>query len=115
MRLAGYSLEDICRTTMTPNERPMLERVDGRNDIYWLEADFCAHRETRRLGQQATSEVLLDHLVRACEQRRRHGEAKRPGGLEVDNQFVLCRSLNRQDGWLLALEDTIDVAGRLLV
>jgi hypothetical protein len=40
MRLAGYSLEDICRTTMTPNERPMLERVDGRTDIYWLEADF---------------------------------------------------------------------------
>jgi hypothetical protein len=25
---------------MTPNERPMLEKVDGRNDIYWLEADF---------------------------------------------------------------------------
>ena len=39
-------------------------------------------------------------------------EAKRLGGLEIDHQFVLGRSLNRQDRWLLALEDTIDVAGR---
>jgi hypothetical protein len=31
MRLAGYGLEDACRTTTTPNERPILERVDGRN------------------------------------------------------------------------------------
>jgi len=42
-------------------------------------------------------------------------EAKRLGGLEVDNQFVHGRSLNWQDGCLLALEDTIDAAGRLLV
>ena len=49
MRLAGYSLEDICRTTMTPNERPMLERVDGRNDIYWLEADF-RYADIRTVG-----------------------------------------------------------------
>ena len=40
MRLAGYNLEDTCRTTVTLNERPILERVmAGRDDIYCPEAD----------------------------------------------------------------------------
>ena len=43
---------------------------------------------------------------------RRHGEAERLGGLEVDHQLVLGRRLHRQIGRLLALEDAIDVAGR---
>ena len=43
---------------------------------------------------------------------RRHGEAERLGGLEVDHQFVLGRRLHRQVGRLLALEDAVDVAGR---
>jgi hypothetical protein len=44
--------------------------------------------------QQRTS--LFDHLVGECEQRRRHVEAKRPCGIEVDDQFKL--------GWLLDCE-----------
>ena len=43
---------------------------------------------------------------------RRHFEAERLGGLEVDHQFVLGRRLHRQVGRLLALEDAVDVAGR---
>ena len=43
---------------------------------------------------------------------RRHVEAERLGGLEVDHQLVLGRRLHRQVGGLLALEDAIDVAGR---
>src|SRR5258707_11995671 len=39
---------------------------------------------------------LFDHLVGASEQRRRHGEAKYPGGLGVDDQFELTRLHNRQ-------------------
>ena len=34
------------------------------------------------------------------------------GRLEVDHQFVLGWRLHRQVGWLLALEDAIDVASR---
>ena len=39
-------------------------------------------------------------------------EAERLCGLEVDQQLVFGRCLNRQIGRLLALEDAIDVAGR---
>src|SRR5204862_829306 len=42
--------------------------------------------------QQITS--LFDHLVGAGEQGRRHVEAKRVGGLEIDDQLELGRLLN---------------------
>ena len=41
---------------------------------------------------------------------RRHREAERLGGLEVDDQLVLGRRLDRQIGGLLALEDAVNVA-----
>src|SRR5262245_1933706 len=56
---------------------------------------------------------LFDHLVGAGEERRWHVEAKRLGGFEVDDELVLGRRLHRQVGWLLALEDAVDVAGCL--
>src|SRR5215468_4674187 len=43
----------------------------------------------------------LDHLVGAGQQRWRHVQAERPGGLEVDHQLVLSRRLHWQVGRLL--------------
>ena len=39
--------------------------------------------------------LLLDHLVRAGEQRGRHGEAKRLGGLEIDGELKFGRLRDR--------------------
>jgi hypothetical protein len=48
----------------------------------------------------------------AGEQRGRNLDAERLGGLEVEDRFVLGRRLYRQVGWLLSLEDAIDIGGR---
>ena len=54
---------------------------------------------------------LLDHLVGTGKQRRRDLKAERLGRLQVDHELVLGRRLHRQVGRLLALENTVDVAG----
>jgi hypothetical protein len=65
------------------------------------------------LGQKRTFRHSFDHLVGASKYCRRHGEAERFRGLEVDDYLVLCRRLHRHVGRLLTLEDAVDVAGRL--
>lgn len=49
------------------------------------------HRQTSRSGQKSaktglmrrSKKTLFDHLIRARKQRRRNGDAKRFGGLEI--------------------------------
>jgi hypothetical protein len=47
----------------------------------------------------------FDHLVGAGKDRGWHGEAKRLGGLQVDDQLEFCWLLDRQIGRLGAMED----------
>jgi hypothetical protein len=60
-------------------------------------------------------DALFDHLVGAREHRDRYIEAERPRGFQVYDQLVFVRQLNRQIGWLLTLENTVDVGGGALV
>jgi hypothetical protein len=55
---------------------------------------------------------LLDHLVRALEQRRRDSKAERLGGLRVDDEFEFPRLLQRKITWLGAFEN-LDVISTL--
>src|SRR4051812_14047185 len=59
--------------------------------------------------------VLLDHLVRAREQRLRHGEPERPRGLIVDDQLELIRLHDRHVRWLTTFEDTGCVGAYLTI
>src|SRR5262249_59831091 len=53
----------------------------------------------------------VDHLVGEREQLVGYFEAERLSGLEIDDELVLGRRLHRQVGWLLTLQNTIDVGG----
>jgi hypothetical protein len=58
--------------------------------------------------------AVPDDLVGARQKRLRHGQAKRPGGLEVYHQLVCGRPLDRQIGRLGALQDLSDVSADLV-
>jgi hypothetical protein len=57
------------------------------------EADSCT----------AAKRALFDHLVGAGEQARRHANAERLRGLEIDSKFVLVGGLHGQISRLFAL------------
>jgi hypothetical protein len=46
-------------------------------------------------GQKRTIRLLLDHLVGALLNMKRHVESERLGGLDIDNQLKLGRLFDR--------------------
>jgi hypothetical protein len=62
------------------------------------------------MGQQRTLASLFDHFVSAGDQCGRNLKAERLCGFEIDCKLVFCRGLHRQVGWLLALQNAIDVS-----
>ncbi len=75
-------------------------------------ADMCSALVHVYFGPKADI-VLLNHFVRPGKYCRRNCEAQCLRGLEIDDKFVLVWRLHWQIGWLLALEDAVDIAGRL--
>jgi hypothetical protein len=67
----------------------------------------------RHVGFVPTSEVAFsfDHLIGAGEQRRRHAEAERLRGLQVDSQFEFCRLLDRDVARLRPAQNLVDKFG----
>jgi hypothetical protein len=65
--------------------------------------------ERRRFVRSPGAGYSLDHLVGNGEHARRNGEAKRLGGLEIDDQLEFGGLLDRQITRLFALEDTVDI------
>src|SRR5947209_1757599 len=63
----------------------------------------------RKRRSPSTVRTLFNKLACTVEQLRGNGETKQLGGLEIDDQFELCRLLNRQVPRLSPLQNLIDV------
>ena len=68
-----------------------------------------------RWAKRGHRDPLFDHLVGERQNVRRDGDAERFGSLEIDDELVLGRLLNRQVARLGAFEDFVDIDGRAAI
>src|SRR2546423_879341 len=68
-------------------------------------------RSRRKLRSHDYRSRSFDELIGASQHRLRDREAKRFGGLEIDDQLELRRLLDREVGRLRAPEDLVHVRG----
>src|SRR5262249_34988240 len=74
--------------------------------------DFAARTRTLRLlSSWRDPSPLFDHLVGSGEQRRRHLEAERLRGYQIDDEVELCRLLDGEFAGLRPAQDLVDVYG----
>ena len=73
-------------------------------------ADMCgATRDVRFRANSGHRTLSFDHLVRARLHRRRHANAERLGGFEIDDQFKLRCLHDWQFGGIFTLENPAGV------
>ena len=71
-------------------------------------------KETLRVADYCIAKGLFDHLVGGSEQRGRHGEFKRLGGLEIDDEIEFGRLLDRDIAGLRPAQNLVDKIGSAL-
>jgi hypothetical protein len=68
----------------------------------------CAAQADVRFVPIADIRVLFDHLVGSDDESRRHCQAERLCGFQVNHQFEFDGGLHRQVSGLLAFKDAIN-------
>src|SRR4030095_7259193 len=100
------------------------QAMSALHPIATAKADICAsscplyprkqtcavHQLMSALGQKRTWPALFKNLGGAGEDQMRYRDADPLSGLKIDHKLVLGRRLYRQIGWLLALEDAVNIA-----
>ena len=94
--------------TLTPRSEPECLRPPGVHDA----ASALGSYVPRPAGADAAIELLFDHFVGAREQRDRHVQSERLGGLEVDEQLELVGELHREIGRRFAFQHAVDIPCR---
>src|SRR5260370_6493125 len=101
--------------TSDQGSEPPLDDGNESSDDFRCTSDSGHRRPSRPCpkGAKSGSPILFDHLVGAEEQRGRHGEAERGGGLEIDRQFDVGGLFDRNVRGRCAVQDFDEQAGML--